>query len=108
MAVHEPIQNHRDRDGRVVLTPTEARQGALGRPVLYVLVVGLLLAMLAWAGAEFWGMSIDKQTPADNAQVTTPATNPTGENDNIVNDNPVPGEKLQTEPTIKQNATGNQ
>ena len=47
MAVHEPIHNHRDADGRVVLTPQEARQGALGRPVLYVLVVGLLLAMLA-------------------------------------------------------------
>ena len=42
MAVHEPIHNHRDADGRVVLTPQEARQGALGRPVLYVLVAGLL------------------------------------------------------------------
>lgn len=108
MAVHEPIQNHRDRDGRVVLTPTEARQGALGRPVLYVLVVGLLLAMLAWAGAEFWGMSIDKQTPADSTQVTAPATEPASENENMVNDNPVPGEKRQTEPTIKQDATSNQ
>lgn len=104
MAIHEPVQNHRDRDGRVVLTPTEARQGALGRPVLYVLVVGLLLAMLAWAAAEFWGMSIDTQTPADNTQVTAPATEP----ENIVNDNPVPGAERQAEPTINQNATGNQ
>lgn len=106
MAVHEPIQNHHDRDGRVVLTPTEARQGVLGRPVLYVLVLGLLLAMLAWGAAEFWGVSIDSQTPSDSTRVTAPATQPVG--DNIVNDNPVPGEKIQTEPTINQNATGNQ
>ena len=108
MAVHDPIQDNHDRDDRVVMTPTEARQGALGRPVLYVLVVGLLLAILAWAAAEFWGMSIERQTPADNSQVTTPATEPASENENIVNDNPVPGEKRQTVPTVRQDATGNQ
>ena len=65
MAVHEPIHHNRDRDDRVVVTPTEARQGMLGRPVLYVLVIGLVLAMLAWAAAEYWGMAIDTQTPSD-------------------------------------------
>ncbi|SIQ25403.1 hypothetical protein [Bosea sp. TND4EK4] len=29
-------------------TPVEARQGFLGRPVLMVLVAGLVLAMIAW------------------------------------------------------------
>jgi len=100
MAIHDPIQNHRDRDGRVVLSETEARQGFLGRPVLYVLVAGLILAMLAWAAAEFWGMSIDTQTPGDNTQVSTPATEPARENENIVNNDPAPGDKRQTEPVI--------
>lgn len=108
MAVHDPIRDHHDRNGRVVLTPTEARQGALGRPVLYVLVVGLVLAMLAWGAAELWGTSIDTQTPADDTQVTVPATEPASENENIVDDNPLPGEQRQTEPTIRQDATGNQ
>lgn len=109
MAVHEPIHNHRDRDDRVVLTPTEARQGMLGRPVLYVLVIGLILAMLAWAAAEFWGMSIDTQTPSDNTQVTAPATEPASENENIVDNNPVPGDQRQTEPAIvNPQSTGNQ
>jgi hypothetical protein len=109
MAVHEPIHHNRDRDDRVVVTPTEARQGTLGRPVLYVLVVGLILAMLAWAAAEFWGMSIDTQTPDDRTQVTTPATEPASENENIVNDNPVPGDQRQTEPAlVNPQPTGNQ
>lgn len=109
MAIHEPIHNHRDRDGRVVLNETEARQGALGRPVLYVLVVGLILAMLAWAAAEFWGMSIDTQTPDDSTQVSTPATEPASENENIVNNDPAPGDKQQTQPVIVDpQPTGNQ
>lgn len=109
MAVHGPIHDHRDRNDRVVLTPTEARQGVRGRPVLYVLVIGLILAMLAWAAAEFWGMSIDTQTPSDSSQVTTPATEPASENENIVNDNPVPGDQRQTEPALKNpQSTGNQ
>ena len=109
MAVHEPIDHSRERDGRVVVTPTEARQGMLGRPVLYVLVVGLILAMLAWAVAEFWGMAIDTQTPSDASQVTTPAAEPASENEKVVNDNPVPGDQRQTEPAlINPQPTGNQ
>jgi hypothetical protein len=109
MAVHEPIHNHRDQDGRVVLTPTEARQGVLGRPVLYVLVIGLVLAMLAWGAAEFWGMSIDERSPRDGAQVTTPATEPASENEAIVNDDPVPGTRRETEPVlVNPQPTGNQ
>jgi len=108
MAVHDPA-DHRHQERPVTLTPTEARQGVLGRPVLYVLVIGLLLAMLAWAAAEFWGMSIDTQTPADNTQMSVPATEPANENEAIVNDNPVPGEERQKEPVlINPQSTGNQ
>lgn len=109
MAVHDPIHHNRDRDDRVVLNPTEARQGMLGRPVLYVLVVGLILAMLAWAVAEFWGTAIDTQTPSDASQVTAPATEPASENENVVNDDPAPGDQRQTEPAlVDPQPTGNQ
>ena len=108
MAVHDPV-DHNYQQRPVELTPTEARQGVLGRPVLYVLVIGLVLAMIAWAGAEFFGMAIDTQTPADNTQVSAPATEPANENEKIVNDNPVPGAERQTEPVIvNPQVTGNQ
>ena len=98
MAIHETDSDRDDR--RVELSPVEARQGLLGRPVLVVLVVGLILAMLAWAASEFWGMSIDTQTPGDNTQITAPATEPVTGNENIVNDNPPAGEKLEKTPAI--------
>ena len=67
MAVHEPYRDSRQGERPVEVTPVEARQGFLGRPVLMVLVVGLVLAMLAWAAAEYFGMAIDEQTPSDAA-----------------------------------------
>jgi hypothetical protein len=102
-------KDHHDSNGRVVLEASEARQGALGRPVLYVLVIALVLAMLAWAGAEYFGKAIDTQTPKDSQQNSAPATEPASENENIVDDNPLPGEKRETEPAlIDPQSTGNQ
>ncbi|WP_409995310.1 hypothetical protein [Rhizobium leguminosarum] len=40
----------------------DARQGRYGKPVLAVLVGGLVLAMVAWGAAEIWGESIDTDT----------------------------------------------
>jgi hypothetical protein len=37
----------------------KARQGRWGRPVLIVLVVGLILAAIAWWGAEMFGLIIE-------------------------------------------------
>ena len=37
---------------RVTETATEARQGNYGKPVFAVLVFGIVLALLAWGGAE--------------------------------------------------------
>ena len=42
-----------------VIPEQKARQGRQGRPVLYVLIAALALAAIAWAGAEFYGKSID-------------------------------------------------
>jgi hypothetical protein len=43
--------DHGDADPTVE-TPVEARQGFLDRPVLMVLIGGLVLAMVAWAAVE--------------------------------------------------------
>ena len=54
----------------VVETATEARQGRPGRPVLTVLVCGLVLAVIAWGGAEWWGAST---APPAEQTATPPA-----------------------------------
>jgi type II secretory pathway component PulJ len=48
----------------------KARQGDRGFHILLVLVAGLLLAAIAWGGAEFYGEIIDQNatqagTPSD-------------------------------------------
>jgi hypothetical protein len=43
------------------IIPTDkARQGHWGRHVLIILIVGLILALVAWAVAEFYGEAIDR------------------------------------------------
>ncbi|MCJ9746846.1 hypothetical protein [Neorhizobium sp. SHOUNA12A] len=70
-----------DRAGSppVVETATEARQGSWGAPVLKMLIAGLILAMVAWAGAEWWGEST--APPADRT-ATPPAGSTTPANPN--------------------------
>jgi cytoskeletal protein RodZ len=50
----------------------KARQGRKGWPVLIVLVVALLLAALAWWGAEIYGRAIQPEHTID-----TPSQSPT-------------------------------
>jgi hypothetical protein len=57
------------------LSPTEARQGALGKPVLIVLVCALLLAAAGWVGVELWGQHIDPDKSAASAPAPGPSTN---------------------------------
>jgi hypothetical protein len=105
MSMQNPTDDRPRADRPVELTPTEARQGFLGRPVLAVLVIGLVLAMLAWAAVEFWGMSI-----APRETTTDPATTSSTVNDaDKATETPPAGDKRQTEPVlIDPNATGNQ
>ncbi|MCM2439340.1 hypothetical protein HGO34_06345 [Agrobacterium vitis] len=57
------------------LEPTEARQGFRGKPVLIVLLAGLVLALVAWIPAEWWGQKIAPSTdPA--TETTRPTTAP--------------------------------
>jgi hypothetical protein len=89
------------------LSATEARQGTPGRSVLYVLVFALLLALLAWISSEYWGSAIDPQTRKDSPQSTTPEA--TSKVEGAINNDPLPGEKRQTEPAIVDpQPTGNQ
>ncbi|ATN32471.1 hypothetical protein ACO34A_01425 [Rhizobium sp. ACO-34A] len=37
------------------LSATKARQGLLGKPVLIILLAGLILALLVWIPTEWWG-----------------------------------------------------
>ncbi|KAA9385570.1 hypothetical protein [Neorhizobium galegae] len=69
----------------VVETATEARQGSWGAPVLKVLIGGLILAMVAWAGAEWYGQSTappaeQTATPPTASPSTPPAAAPPATN----------------------------
>ncbi len=77
------------------MTPVEARQGFRGKPVLIVLLGGLILAMLVWIPAEWWGNSIAPDNPANEQQQTAPAPSPGGtasEGQNMPQSNPTPGQ----------------
>lgn len=49
------------------ISATDARQGRRGTQILTVLVIGLLLAGVAWLGVEFYGESIDRSSQAQPA-----------------------------------------
>ncbi|CAH0339018.1 hypothetical protein [Rhizobium sp. CECT 9324] len=74
------------------LTATEARQGNRGFPVLIVLLGGLILAMLVWIPAEWWGNSIESegQNPAQTETAPQPAES--SQEQNMPLSNPTPGQ----------------
>jgi len=59
------LQRAYDRDARAayeepeVITPVEARQGGRGRPLLYALILGLVLAAVFVIGMQTWTVSED-------------------------------------------------
>ena len=57
------------------LNPQEARQGKKGRPVLMVLIAGLILAALAWGAAELFGEASDPEQPANEEAAPDDAGN---------------------------------
>ncbi|MBY2912106.1 hypothetical protein HF263_33255 [Rhizobium leguminosarum] len=57
---------------QVTESATDARQGRYGKPVLTVLVSGLVLAMAAWGAAEIWGESIDTDTKSTASTAPDP------------------------------------
>lgn len=90
-----------DTNRVVVETPVEARQGFLGRPVLWVLIGGLFLAMIAWGIAEMFGEAVDNDAASDVNQTTTtePKAVVTPTDQKVIDNTPPAGEKMQTAPT---------
>jgi hypothetical protein len=97
------------------VSETKARQGGLGRPVLAVLLGGLLLTIVAWAIAEIYGEQA--KTPAtqqgDNAPVSSgsnPASNdPVQSKTDNVNVDPVEqNPKVDKNPTPQSSTGGSQ
>ena len=62
-------------DAAPVLTEGEARQARPGRPVLYVLIAGLVLALIAWAAAELYprGGTPVAKVPSQDVTGSTPS-----------------------------------
>jgi len=52
----------------VKIEPEKARQGRWGRKVLTILIVGLVLAVIAWFGLEIYGEQIKPPQPAQQQQ----------------------------------------
>lgn len=75
------------------MTPTDARQGTKGTPVLKVLLAGIVLAVIAWAGSEWWG----QQTGPAPEQTATP---PAGQ---IEPANPAPASNANPAPAPSSN-----
>ncbi|NGO64998.1 hypothetical protein G6N76_15115 [Rhizobium daejeonense] len=55
------------------LSATKARQGFLGRPVLIILLAGLVLALLVWIPAEWWGNAIAPENPSNEPAQQQPS-----------------------------------
>lgn len=81
-------------------TANEARQGPPGRPVLKILIGGLLLAIVAWGAAELYGRTTDNTPKADNSTTASPSAPATNE--------PTVNTPAQTNPTPQTGSGGDQ
>ncbi|MFC3163421.1 hypothetical protein [Ciceribacter thiooxidans] len=68
------IENSRDGEGPRPAPAVQTRQGSLGRPVLVVLLVGLILAMLFWVPVEWWGNAIAPERESNDTRTEQPAS----------------------------------
>ncbi|MGL4197666.1 MAG: hypothetical protein ACRCSX_07885 [Allorhizobium sp.] len=84
-----PDTNRRTRGLQPEVTATEARQGFRGKPVLIVLLGGLILAMLVWIPAEWWGNSIAPNEPQQQTAPSPAENQPAGAQPQS---NPTPGQ----------------
>lgn len=73
------MANQRPSNNDVEETGKETRQGPLGKPVLMVLIGGLLLAILAWGGAELFGESTDNNATQSGQESPTTQTGTSGD-----------------------------
>lgn len=98
------VRDTKELNKTVTVSPTEARQGGRGTPVLKVLIGGLVLAVLAWGISEYYGESVDNDaaTTRQSAPSATPNdTSATTPNQGTVDNTPPAGETMQPAPTDK-------
>lgn len=102
MATHVDERGQRvsiaDENRKVNATTGDVRQGPLGKPILIVLICGLILAMVAWAGAEIFGESTDNDAATQTEQVSPIAPADTGISDAQPTTTPPAGEAQQPAP----------
>lgn len=79
------MTDQRDKDGPLVETANEVRQGPKGTPVLWVLIAGLVLMGLAW----FYFMSTGVEDPPPSIGVQE---EPVGPSTDTVPGNTEPGQ----------------
>ena len=102
------MANQRPSSGGVKETGKEARQGPLGKPVLMVLVGGMLLAGLAWGAAEIFGESTDNKATISGQE--SPATGQNQPSDDAMppsGDQPTTNAPADSDPTPQSGTGGN-
>jgi hypothetical protein len=80
-------------------TAREARQGPLGRPILFVLLGGLALAAIYLIGTQIWSNSEELPPPNQIEDTATPAT--TTPAVNMTPATPVPAPAATPAPTFE-------
>ncbi|GEP08791.1 hypothetical protein [Methylobacterium gnaphalii] len=82
-----------------VETGTQSRQGDKGKPVLYILIAAVILAVIAGAGALTWQSSVSPTDRASSSQdaarqtATTPSTAPAAREPSENPSNPAPAQQ---------------
>ena len=89
----------------VEATAVQSRQGLLGRPVLMVLIGGLVLAAVAWAVAGQYGEAIDNDAATTKQQTTDTKAVVTPTDQTVIDNKPPAGEKMQPAPTDRDPTT---
>ncbi len=89
-----------DTNRTVEISGVAARQGLLRRPFLMVLIGGLVLAVVAWAGAAMFGESTDNDG-ATQVEETAPAKDSVPADQGTVGNAPSTGEQMQPVPVDK-------
>jgi cytoskeletal protein RodZ len=84
----------------------KARQGGLGRPVLVILVAGLILAAIAWGIAEFYGeQAKGPSTQQNNSAAASSGSNPASSDPDQSKTDNVNGEPVDQNPKVERNPT---
>ncbi|MFA6156142.1 hypothetical protein [Mesorhizobium sp.] len=88
------------------ISENRARQGGLGRPVLAILLGGLLLAVIAWGIAETYGVSAKTEATQEGSGSTAGSTgsNP-GETDPTKAKTDTNSEPVDQNPQVDKNPT---